>query len=597
MVSRRNFLTITIIMFVILFMFQFPEAVKDKFNHYDENEYGKTAKTDCTSENVYVASRKDTDETGRYAVYIGDCQDQSVGTVVELWAFYTKRYLESYASLQQYDMRTDSLPEVLVLDSAYMDWSSDTERLVELTEEGVNIIFCNLPESSVIAGNDQLRRLLGISRIREPVAVEGIHLFQGLLLGGEKLYIAEDEASEKNQDLELQMPWYQLSSGTKSYMVGMLDEEEVKNEEMPAIIWRSSVGTASVFAVNGSYLEDNSGIGILDGMMAEMSSYELYPIVNAQNLVMVNYPGLADENYVKMMELYSQSAEAVSRDIVWPGITSVLQKSNAELTCMMTSVINDQSGSQPQADLLIYYMKLMKELGAEAGLSSVHSEETEPSKKLDNNLVFLKENIPDYEIRCYYLEKMEDYQSLPEEVRTLYAAYDGLEAPVSYSAEDITLQRATNDGYSHTFSEDIRLNSMESALGYSSILVDLKQVIYPEGREDSWEKLFEKFSSNTLTYWNAYDIFEGTTLSESDKRIREFLALNYVRERKEDTVYLDIAEFKGEAWFILRTHGEEIVSAKGASWEKIEKDAYLIEASESQVQLELRETSQTFYYE
>ena len=39
MVSRRNFFTITVIMLVIVFMFQIPEVVKDKVNHYDKNEY------------------------------------------------------------------------------------------------------------------------------------------------------------------------------------------------------------------------------------------------------------------------------------------------------------------------------------------------------------------------------------------------------------------------------------------------------------------------------------------------------------------------------------------------------------------------------
>ena len=39
MVSRRNFFSITLIMLVVVFMFQVPEIIKNRVNNYGENEY------------------------------------------------------------------------------------------------------------------------------------------------------------------------------------------------------------------------------------------------------------------------------------------------------------------------------------------------------------------------------------------------------------------------------------------------------------------------------------------------------------------------------------------------------------------------------
>lgn len=46
----------------------------------------------------------------------------------------------------------------------------------------------------------------------------------------------EEEEEKERQDLQLKVPWYQLGSGTTTYMIGLLDEssgENVRNEELP----------------------------------------------------------------------------------------------------------------------------------------------------------------------------------------------------------------------------------------------------------------------------------------------------------------------------------------------------------------------------
>ena len=75
------------------------------------------------------------------------------------------------------------------------------------------------------------------------------------------------------------------------------------------------------------------------------------------------------------------------------------------------------------------------------------------------------------------------------------------------------------------------MKCMETALGYSNITLDFYSVTYPEGDEDSWEKMSKKIAANLGTYWKAYEAFDATTLTESDVRIRRFLALDYKQQR------------------------------------------------------------------
>ena len=134
---------------------------------------------------------------------------------------------------------------------------------------------------------------------------------------------------------------------------------------------------------------------------------------------------------------------------------------------------------------------------------------------------------------------------------------------LDYENENVTGQRVVSDGFSHTYSEDFRVKSIETALGYSSVLADMSQIVYPESEKDGWEKFSEKLSANISTYWKDFQGFDGTTVSECDKRIRNFLSLSYREERKNNIIMLEKEGTDEPAWFILRIHNEEIEKMGG----------------------------------
>lgn len=73
-------------------------------------------------------------------------------------------------------------------------------------------------------------------------------------------------------------------------------------------------------------MEDETGLGLLTGMVYETRNYLIYPVVNAQNLVVQNFPSLAEENTDKMQEIYGNGTKDVNRDIVWPSIAAIYRK-------------------------------------------------------------------------------------------------------------------------------------------------------------------------------------------------------------------------------------------------------------------------------
>ena len=485
---------------------------------------------------------------------------------------------------------------------------------------GVTVIFATLPQSSVIREYRDLRELLGIRAvIADEIPLAGMHLFSGFLLGGEEIYEVTELGEEERQDMNPSVPWYTTGAGTKTYMVGTLsdetieqtvdneiraqyagmEEEAAKNSLLPAILWRNSVDTAKIFCVNGDYLADISGVGILDAMMGETYDYDIYPVINAQNLVIADLSAFVSENEEEMQKRYSQPAQAVYQEIVWPSLTSIASRTGAKMTCMMTPQFTYTDEEEPDGENVTYYLKRLKEEHAEAGLSADSREGIPLSEKIKQDQTFWQTYAPSYRFLSLYADGVKsigEESALPAEIRTVALGSGVSGQAVGYLNENVTLQPSTSSGIRHTFLDDFKVKCMETALGYSNITLDLYSVTYPEGDEDSWEKMSKKIAANLGTYWKAYEAFDATTLTESDVRIRRFLALDYKQQRAGNVITLSLEHREDAAWFLLRLHGEKVTEVAGGSFEEIEDGVYLILAEEDEVSVEVQ-TGETWQYQ
>lgn len=587
MISRRNFFSIAAVMLVVLFMFQFTNTAMEIWNDYKENENAVDVLSLTARSGVFTPEDGLPWGTARSGVACIGGSESRVAQMTANWAAYTKRYFISAASLADFAPGTE-VPELIVLDGARLDWSEAAcQTLLDYAAQGASLVFATLPEVSVLQENQNLRDLLGIDEVRAlRTRVQGLHLYKGFLLGGEAVYRVEKETDIWRQDLALEMPWYVLGPGTKVYMKGIF-EETAQSEDSPVVIWRRSLGGAYVFAVNGDYMEDAIGLGLLSAMVSEINECTVYPVVNAQSLILADYPSPALENGETLAQYYGRDMQGLYRDLLWPDVTAAYLRGELGLTCMMSVRFDYSNGRLPDRDQLAYYMKRIRELGGELGLSLTNVSDTPVVERISVDLEFMRQAGLEYTFTALYGEERELDDALNREglsgVRTVVSPYDGGSDVVGYQSEWVTRQTAVADSFAHTYRSDFRVRSVETALAYTGVLAEVSRVAYPNGTEDTWNVLAHRLAASLSSGWKCFEAFDAATVSQCDGRIRDFLALDYTCTREGDLVSIRHTG-SGTVWFLLRASGRTVESVTGGSVRQVERGVYLIEAVENNVE-------------
>lgn len=614
MLSKRNFGMMMTIILVILILFLSSAVLREYFNDYNENHSADSEWVKRSEETKETKDSKNS-EKNWHIIYIGK-QDTGYYESIQEWCTYRKAEFEEYSETKKALKKAEAYEKkntYLLISGSVLEKDTETvsDSLTSYVEAGGKIIFCSLPDYLVIAKSETLKNLLGIQQLRaKTVTLQEIWLYGGFLLGGETCYSFDELQDPDRIDMEREIPWYDISSRTKTYMVGFIKAEEqtkqeLHNEDMPAIIWRCNTGEGSVFAVNGDYMEGKSTLGILDAMVYESQNYALYSIVNAQNLSVTGFPDLTKENEKKFAEVYGFDSKQFCQNIVWPDLVSVAQDGDWKITAYLAKKQDNVSKEDADVKSLVDYLKYFNEESAEAGISLGRMNDTDIQKSLEADKQEIEKQDITYPFSGAYIrsEKEEQLSKLVKDeklkifsdVRTICKAYDEEQPVFSWLTDWIITQAITMNGYQCTYKDDFRLKSIQTALGYSNVQVDLYQLIWLQKREDEWEVVSEKLASNIGTYWNPFSVFEKTTITESDTRVRRFLNESVTSSRKADKISIKVENFNEDAWMMLRTHGEKIESMKNGSWEKIEDDAYLLHLTSSQATVTLKSDTELYY--
>ncbi|MBO7698207.1 MAG: hypothetical protein J6S38_04125, partial [Erysipelotrichaceae bacterium] len=497
MVSRRNYFSIFLTILVIFFLFQGTIVVRERWNQYDDNNSVNysSLKGSLKWKQNSSSTIPNADNASGFVVYIGD-QDYDTFNVARQWAEYNKKNFFAYEQIEEYEVN-GKVPDVLLIDGKIINDNDKALYLMDLVrKDRCDVIFMDLPEMKMLKSNSNLKDLLGINLIKgDNVQIEGIHFFDGFLFGGEKIYKAETEADEKKQDLDLNVPWLVTLDGTKTYAVGMMEEnpaDESQNEYLPAIIWRHSLGDQKVFGVNGDYLKNvYSGIGILDAMFYEMNDYVLYPIINAQNLILPGFPVLADENVEKMNEIYRRDQTQFEKDIMLSSIISLVTNTNFHMTSFLLPQYSYTDDIEAKDEILEYYLKEFNESDSEMGISLLHTGGSN-NQVMDYIRDYLDDQDIDYSFNAIYGLSNEDFRKghrLLSDIHTIVRECNSDDEIVDYINDDVTLQTITSDARKHSYMDNIKLMGIETALGYSNIEMNVLPSLWPQNEEDEWQKL------------------------------------------------------------------------------------------------------------
>ena len=606
MLSKRNFIMMFTMIIVVLALFLSSVVLKEYYNDYDVNHMAETEALD-KKDGFFVNG-----ETDGQVLYLGE-EENGYFEVIKEWSEYRKKEFTALNSLDTVSGIEDVSRKYLLVDGGLFETNTEeyAETLTEYVSKGGVVIFYRLPSYNTIRNCDALRNLLGIQRLRgETVKLQEIRLYSGFLLGGETHYSFDEASNPDLADIKSEIPWYDISSRTKTYMVGFLSKEEkssmgINNEDMPAIIWRSNMENGSVFAVNGDYIK-TAGIGILDAMLYEAQEYTLYSVVNAQNLFIAGFPDLTNENERLMAEVYGMTTEQFCRDILWPSFVAAADKGNWKITSFVSVKQNDSTKTKPKTDGLIDYLKYFNEESAEAGVSlgrinssdiraSVKDEKAQLDK-LDLDYMFAAGYVRnDNKDKLDSLINSEGKTDYFTDIRTVVGEYAENERTIYWLTDKITCQNATTDAYKHSYRDSLRLKSIETSLGFSGVQADIFRILNPKTEKDQWQNLADKMAANIDTYWKPFAAFDKTTVSQSDERVRNFLNGKVTSNRNNDTVTIKAENYNGSAYLLLRTHGEEIYEMTGGGYKKVEEDAYLLTLIDDSAKIKLKSKISLYY--
>lgn len=612
MLSRRNLVMMLTMFGVVLVLFLSTAVLREYFNDYDVNHAAQ-------EERILPAAGASTAD-GQQVVYAG-AQDTDLYQPVAEWAEYRKMALHEAMDVQtgldragQYDHQ-----DVLLLldgDALEQDTQQSAEALTTYVQDGGTVIFCSLPSYETIQSCEALRLLLGIQQLRSPsVEVLEYWLYQGFLLGGDVCYPYDALQPPKNLDIENVLPWYDISAGTKTYMVGYLPAQEqqtmgLNREDQPAVVWRNSLGDGCVFAVNGDFMRGESALGFLDAMVYESRSYALYAVVNAQNLCVTGFPDLTVENEDQMARVYVFNTRQLCRDVLWPSLVAASREGGWKLSAFVSLKQSAGSGKEPEMDDLISYLKYFNEENAEACLALGRMDDPNLRLSVTQDRQALDAIGLNYAFSGAWL-RSENAGQLPgllrpdgtmdvfPSIRTVVSEPAPGQRVLSWLTGQMTRQSVTMDGYRYTYQDDLRLRSLQTALGYSNVQADIFRVLWLENSEDSWEKVSETLASVIATYWKPFAAFDKTTISESDRRVRLFLNQRVTSQESRlpqgRQISIQVENFAGDAWLMLRTHGETLQTMEGGTWTQIEEDAYLLHLTRENAAVGLQSKLQPHY--
>ncbi len=576
MVTKRSYFSIVILMAVITFLFLLPKIFED----YSIKYHNRNIETHVLEEMGDVVGNDTLEMTsdinaiaGRKLVYIlADTSDTQSVSLISEWCVYRKFHYRVINSLEKY---SEEIPDFIVLgDFKYTE--SMNSILRSYLAVGTNIIFTQMPDYSDVESHKEYMDLLGIMACRqESVDIEELHIFNDFFVSKERLYSNKDFYGDKGK-FKLEIPYYELRTGYQVFAQGKV--KDVKYLEYPPLLWRTYTDKGYVFVVNTDLFEGKSLLGVLTAFVSQCDTYDVYPVVNAQTVSVINFPVLKNENEEMFEETYDRDMYSFSRDILWPGVSAILQNYNKSYNFFMAPKLDySKEDMTDNPDIAYYYSEIITKLGT-LGVSydQVSEEPLETIKETLDKAV--SESVDSYVQTAAYVpkDKLEDTDSIISESTNIIVTDMSEDLPVFEKTDNGYMRVSfTSSGLRHDMQEDLSLISMETALGLDMQSTNMMDVLF-KNDDTYWEKVSSKWASEK-TYLNDFVKFDTISVEESMVRFSNFLMLDYKAERLPDgNLNIHITSGNNKGYFIIRLWNEKITKVSSGSFEQINDTTYLV---------------------
>ena len=534
-----------VISLVVLAVFQFLGMSIDLFgNQYEINRYAKEA----VSQNTDVT----TNET--VSVYA----DEPLAAVDDACAYMKKSYV-------YYDTFGAQALDASVVVIAKPLSPDQSELLLAACRSGISVIFAGMPSIASEDEDPALWNLLGLNGVGDTTdETTGLRMYDGFLLGGQITY----------EDINDRYTHYQLRVGCRVFAAGLLGDPDDPEVEIAPVLWRVGVEGGYAFVISTDLMRRHAYAGIFSAAYAQVRETTVYPVVNAQALLIDNFPFLTEENTDTLRAFYHQSCSGLFINRLLPDISATLNLYGYPMSCTFSGSLDYTTAlsNRAQWSMLREYIRLIIGRQGEMGVSAFSLNEGTHTKKLLLELtlhnreakgytltVLARDNMPLSELKILLRQ-----DSRLSSIQTVVASREEDMERYEYLTPKVVQVPSTVNLNHFDDHADLEMRGMQTLTLSCVMKGDIERVIYPTGTNDDWVNVHEEWTETLSAASAAFKDLSRVNVTEAGARARNMLNSSVAYKAEGDTTTLAISGATYPAYFLYRRAGYAITDAVGA---------------------------------
>lgn len=361
------------------------------------------------------------------------------------------------------------------------------------------------------------------------------------------------------------------------------------NNEIP-LVWTHPYDLGRITMINGTFMESKLSLGILIASINNTREQSIYPIFATKTIFLDAIPPLFDGNDENSFEYYGRSAESFVRDKLW----AVLLQKASVLDLQFTSsfmAIDKQSFESQNANqqTFSYISREIIQNKGEITLSGNHVDLNNLTlKRIKQTESFFDNFFPNYNLHAYYPLYGKIDQNQIDLIQTIYPNIDIIRIlyegdPLTQSSGDYEVSNGnviyptTTFGYKAEGLQMYTFISVLTSHGSVSHSFDINSLFTVPSSESNWNTLNKSFDVLVDLYFKKTPWLESVTISPAAEKVKEMDGLEVETFTESNQITVACSEMAVGQKFLFYSF-REILSAQGASYERINSRYYLIEA-------------------
>lgn len=385
-----------------------------------------------------------------------------------------------------------------------------------------------------------------------------------------------------------------IPNGYKTYSSIVRLEETCEiliqgNNEIP-LVWTHPYDSGRITMINGTFMESKLSLGILIASINNTLEQSIYPVLSTKTIFLDAIPPLFDGNDENSFEYYGRSAESFVRDKLWAILLQKASVLDLQFTSSFMAVDKQTFESQNANQQTFSYIsrEIIQNKG-EITLSGNHVDLNNLTlERIEQTKSFFDNFFPNYTLHAYYPLYGKIDQNQIDLLQTIYPNIDIIRIlyegdPLTQSSGDYEVSNGnviyptTTFGYKAEGLQMYTFISVLTSHGSVSHSFDINSLFTVPSSESNWNTLNKSFDILVDLYFKKTQWLESVTISPAAEKVKEMDGLEIETFTETNQITVACSDMAIGQKFLFYSY-REILSAQGASYEKINSRYYLIEA-------------------